>query len=47
MSYIVTGAICLVIGAGLGVLAMGLCVASKNNEYSVEDRQHREEDTEE
>lgn len=46
MSYIVTGAICLIVGAMIGVLAMGLCVASKNNEYSVEDRQYKE-DTEE
>ena len=44
MSYIVTGTICLVIGACIGILAMGLCVASRNNDYSVEDRQHREEE---
>ena len=44
MGYVITGAICLLVGSGIGVLAMGLCVASKNNEYSVEDRQHREEE---
>lgn len=46
MGYVVTGAICLIIGACLGILTMGLCVASRNDEYSVEDRQHKEEDEE-
>ena len=44
MGYVITGVICLLVGAGIGVLAMGLCVASHNTEYRVEDRQYKEDE---
>ena len=44
MGYVITGVVCLVVGALFGILGMALCVASRNNEYIVEDRQHKEDE---
>ena len=43
MGYVIVGVIGLVVGGLFGMLGMALCVASRNNEYIVEDKQHKED----
>lgn len=45
MGYIITGVVCLAIGAVWGAISMGLCVAMHNNsEYTIESENDKEDE---